>query len=209
MTKVSSLPLMAVLLGLTSIPAYADKAPHEIAGFVLGENISRYESQLNRKSAWPVRYQEHLTEVDLKHIDGYEDGTLVYGTCAHPGTIVCIKLKYSASDRRFFEELLTRYKERFGDPDECKGDPFQVIIAWKWSFKDSKGRHVSLILQHSMDEDTKPGNSLKLTDMTRLDEERACNERQHPERAERQKQPSKSAHKGRQEPIDYRRFIPQ
>jgi hypothetical protein len=26
-----------------STPAHADKAPHQIVGFVLGENISRYE----------------------------------------------------------------------------------------------------------------------------------------------------------------------
>jgi hypothetical protein len=209
MTKVFSLPVIAALLGLTSIPAHADKAPHEIAGFVLGENVSRYESQLNRKSASPLRYQEYLIEVDLNDVDGYRNGTIIYGACAQPGTIVRISLEYSASDRRFFEELLTRYKERFGDPDECKGDPFQVIIAWKWSFKDSKGRHVSLILQHSMDEDTKPGNSVKLTDMTRLDEERACNDRQHPERAERRKRSSKSAPKGRQQAIDFQRLIPQ
>jgi hypothetical protein len=209
MTKVSSLSLIAFLLSLSSIPAHADKAPHEIAGFVLGENISRYESQLNTKSAWPVRYQEYLTEVDITHLDGYENGTLVYGACAQPGTIVCIKLKYSASDRRFFEELLTRYKERFGDPDELKGDPFQVIIAWKWSLKDSMGRHISLILQHSVDEDTQAGNWVKLTDMTRLETERACDDRRHAERAEGQQQPNKSSTKGRQGPVDYQRFIPQ
>jgi hypothetical protein len=208
MPKVSCLPLLAALLGLGWIPAYAQKAPHEIAGFVLGENISRYESQLNRKSAWPVRYREYLTEVDITPIDGYEKGTLGYGTCVHPGTIVCIKLKYSASDRRFFEELLTRYKERFGDPDELKGDPFQVIVAWKWSLKDSVGRRISLILQHSMDEDTQPGNSVRLTDMTRLEEERACDDRRHPELAKRQQQPSKSSSKGSQGPVDYQRFIP-
>lgn len=209
MTKLFSLPMIAALLGISSIPAYADKAPHQIAGFVLGENISRYESQLNATSAWPLRHQEYLTEVDLNDVPGYSNATLMYGTCAQPRTIVRINLEYSASDRRFFEELLARYKERFGDPDECKGDLFQVIIAWKWSFKDSKGRHISLILQHGMDEDSKPGNSVKLTDMTRLDEERACNDRQHPERAEQRKQPSKSAPKGHREPVDYQRFIPQ
>ena len=208
MTKVFSLPMIAALLGLSSIPAYADKAPHQIAGFVLGENISRYKSQLNTKSAWPLRYQEYLTEVDLNDVAGYSNGTIIYGTCAQPGTIVCIKLKYAGSDRRFFEELFARYKEKFGDPDEWRGDPFQVIIAWKWSFKDSKGRHISLILQHSMDEDTKPGNSVKLTDLPRLDGERACNDRKLPERAER-KQASESARKGRQGSIDYQRFIPQ
>ncbi len=209
MTKLFSVPLIAAWLGLSSIPAYADKAPHQIAGFVLGENISRYESQLNTKNTWPLRYQEYLTEVDLNDVAGYSNGTLMYGTCAQPGTIVCIKLKYAGSDRRFFEELLARYKEKFGDPDEWRGDPFQVIIAWKWSLKDSKGHNISLILQHSMDEDSRPDNSVKLTDMTLLDGERACNERQHPERAEQRKQPSKSAPRGHREPVDYQRFIPQ
>jgi len=207
MTKAFSVPLIVAWLGLTSIPAHADKAPHELAGFVLGENISKYESQLNRNSAWPLRYQEYLTEVDLNNVAGYSNGTLTYGTCAQPGTIVRIKFKYSASDRRFFESLLSRYKERFGDPDEWRGDPFQVLVAWKWSFKDSKGRNISLILQHSMDDDTKPGNSVKLTDMTLLDEELACDDRKHPERAEGN-QPSKPAPKGGQESSDYQRFIP-
>ena len=208
MARIPLVLTMVVWLGLFFVPAYADKAPHQIAGFVLGENIARYESQLNRKSSWPLRYQEYLTEVDLNNLDGFRNGTLIYGNCASPGTIVRIKLKYASSDRRFFEELLTRYKERFGDPDEWKGDPFQVIIAWKWSFRDAKNHDISLILQHSMDDEQKLGNSVKLTDMTLLDAETACHERKHGQQAE-QKRPGKAGPKGRPETADFRRFIPQ
>jgi hypothetical protein len=208
MPKAFFLTVVSAWLALAATPAYADKAPHQIAGFVLGENISKYESNLNRASSWPVRYQEYLTEVDLNNVEGYQNGTLTYGTCAQPQTIVRIKLKYAASDRRFFEDLLTRYKERFGDPDEWKGDPFQVVIAWKWSFTDAKNHRISLILQHSTDEEQKLGNSVKLTDMTLLDEELICYEKKHAPKAV-QKKAGKAAPKSRQEITDFRRLIPQ
>jgi hypothetical protein len=208
MPKGFFLAIVSAGLALAATPAYADKAPHQIAGFVLDENISRYESNLNRASSWPVRYQEYLTEVDLNNVEGYENGTLTYGTCAHPGAIVRIKLKYAASDRRFFEDLLGRYKEKFGDPDEWRGDPFQVIIAWKWSFTDAKNHRISLILQHSKEEQEKPGNSVKLTDMTLLDEEVLCHEKKRAPKTD-QKKAEKAAPKGRQEITDFRRLIPQ
>jgi hypothetical protein len=202
------LAVMGVSLVLGATPVYAEKAPHQIAGFVLGEHISKYESNLNRPSSWPVRYQEYLTEVDLNNLEGYKNGTLAYGACARPGTIVRIKLKYAVADRRFFEELLTRYKEKFGDPDEWKGDPFQVIIAWKWAFKDANNHRISLILQHSMDDEEKLGNSVKLTDMTLLNEELLCHEKKQPPEANKKKA-ERAGRKGRQEITDFRRFIPQ
>jgi len=200
--------LVGAWIVFAATPIYADKAPHQMAGFVLGEDISKYESNLNRQSSWPVRYQEYLTEVDLNNVEGYKNGTLTYGVCAHPGTIVRIKLKYASSDRRFFEDLLNRYKDKFGDPDEWRGDPFQVIIAWKWSFKDARKHNISLILQHSMDDEQKLGNSVKLTDMTLLDEERLCHEKQQPAKTD-QKKAERAGRKGRQEITDFRRFIPQ
>jgi hypothetical protein len=208
MLKGLFLAVMSTWLVLAATSAYADKAPHQIAGFGLGENVSKYESNLNRPSSWPVRYQEYLTEVDLNNVEGYKNGTLTYGACAHPGTIVRIKLKYDVSNRRFFEDLLTRYKEKFGDPDEWKGDPFQVIIAWKWSFKDARKHNIGLILQHSVDDEQKLGNSVKLTDMTLLDEELVCYEKKHPRETD-QKKAGKAGRKGRQEITDFRRFIPQ
>jgi hypothetical protein len=208
MAKGLFLGVMGAWLGLVSMPAHADRAPHQIAGFILGEKISRYESQLDMKSSWPVRYQEYLTEVDLDNSEGYDNGTLTFGTCAHPGTIVRIKLKYATSNRRFFEELLTRYKEKFGDPDEWRGDLFQVIVAWKWSFTDVRNHNISLTLQHSMDEDQKLGNSVKLTDATLLDEERVCHEKKHA-RPTDQKRAGRVARKGRQEITDFRRLVPQ
>jgi len=208
MPKGFSLAIVGAWLVFGATPTYADKAPHQIAGFVLGEDISKYESSLNRPSSWPVRYQEYLTEVDLNNVEGYKNGTLTYGVCAHPGTIVRIKLKYESSDRRFFEDLLNRYKDKFGDPDEWRGDPFQVIIAWKWSFKDARKHNISLMLQHSMDDDQKLGNSVKLTDMTLLEEERLCHEKKQAAKPG-QKKAERTGRKGRQESTDFRRFIPQ
>ena len=208
MPKGFFLAVMSAWLVLGATPAYADKAPHQIAGFALGDNISKYESSLNRASSWPVRYQEYLTEVDLNNVEGYKNGTLTYGVCAHSGTIVRIKLKYGVSNRTFFEDLLTRYKEKFGDPDEWRGDPFQVIIAWKWAFRDARKHSISLILQHSMDDEQKLGNSVKLTDMTLLEEELLCHEKKKAPETD-QKKAGKISRKGRQEITDFRRFIPQ
>ena len=64
---------------------------------------------------------------------------------------------------QFFQKLLVIYKERFGQPSEWRGDAFQTVRAWKWSFKDAQGRSVSLILQHNLkDDEEKIGNTIKL-----------------------------------------------
>ena len=47
------------------------------------------------------------------------------------------------------DELLERYKVNLGKPDEWRGDPFNILIAWKWSFTDKDGNNISLILQHN------------------------------------------------------------
>jgi hypothetical protein len=120
---------------------------------------------------------------------------------------VRIKLKYANPDKKFFNELLKRFKKRFGEPDEWRGDPFHVIVAWKWSFRDKDNNSISMILQHSMDEEQKFGNSVKLTNTTFIEKERSCYERKHPESAKSSK--SKSSVKKKLTEADYQRFIPE
>jgi len=158
------------------------------------------------KTSWPIRHQNYLTEVELRGLEGYKSGRIAYGNCAKPGQIARIKLKYARGDKEFYDELLARFKKRFGEPDEWQGDPFQVIICWKWSLRDHSGNRIILHLQHSMDEEYKLGNSVKLTNMTLLEEERSCYEREHPRTAEDER--TESARKGRRKPVDYERFIP-
>ncbi len=83
-----------------------------------------------------------------------------------------------------------------------------MIIAWKWSFRDEKGNSISLILQHSRDEEYKWGNSIKLTNTTLMEQERLCYEKRNQE--EGGSKESKSAAKRRKlSEKDYQLFIPQ
>ena len=99
---------------------------------------------------------ENIEEVEIKPITGIKSGLIAYATCTAPGHIVRIKLKYKDASKKFYESLLKRIKKKFGDPDEYRGDPFQVLIGWKWSFVDKDGRRISMTLQHnSMDTEEK------------------------------------------------------
>ena len=89
--------------------------------------------------------------------------------------ILRIKLKFADSSKSFFKKLLRRYEKALGPPDEYRGDPFQTVIAWKWSFVNDKNEKISLILQHNtMVEDEKLGNAVKLTLTSQIEKERDC-----------------------------------
>ncbi len=72
-------------------------------------------------TALPVRYAENIEEVEIKFTRGFKSGLIAYGTCARPGNIVRIKLKYGDSSKQFYKDLLKRFKKRFGEPDEYRG----------------------------------------------------------------------------------------
>jgi hypothetical protein len=148
------------------------EAPLSVAGFTLGRSIEEYADRVVMESVLPVRHMEHLREVEIVPREGFKSGLIAYGTCRNPSSIVRIKLKYADGSLDFYEELLKRFKQKFGEPTECKGDPFGVFISWKWSFKDSRQNRISLILQHNLeDEDEKIGNVIKLTLCNDLEED--------------------------------------
>jgi len=154
------------------------QAPYEIAGFALGKNIADYQDMIRMETMLPIRYAEFLKEVEIRNIPGYKSGLITYGDCADPGRILRIKLKYADSSREFYNNLLDRYKKRFGKPDQWRGDPFHVLVAWKWSFKDREGNLISLILQHNLEDTTKKiGNAVKLTMLNFEEEEIRCFEK--------------------------------
>ena len=67
-------------------------------------------------------------------------------------------------------------------PMDWRGDPFHVVLAWKWGFTDNDGNHISLILQHNtLDQEQKMGNSIKMTVTNWIDDEEACYLKKHPE----------------------------
>ena len=120
------------------------------------------------ETSLPIRHMESTREVEIKPIKGFKNGLIAYSTCAAPNRIVRIKLKYSDSSKTFYEKLKKHIDARFGKCDEYRGDPFHIVVAWKWSFIDKDNNKISLILQHNTrDEEEKMGNSIKLT-MTNL-----------------------------------------
>ncbi len=167
------LSTLALFIGLQGI-ALAD-APHELGGFVLGDPVSKYEDRLRMNSVMPIRHLESLKEIETRELEGYKSGLIYYGTCTNANRIVRIKLKYENPSKKFYYKLLDRFKARFGEPDEWRGDPFHIRLAWKWYFIDDAGNQIGLILQHNTQiEDEKKGNSVKLTHSNLLDQEYAC-----------------------------------
>jgi hypothetical protein len=84
-------------------------------------------------------------------------------------------LKYKDSSKKFFENLLKQVKKKYGEPDDYRGDPFHILIAWKWSFIDKDGNRISLTLQHNtQDAEEKMGNAVKLTMSNLLEEDQRC-----------------------------------
>jgi len=164
-----------VVICTSDAVAGAAAAPRTVAGVTLGQPIRKFADIVVMETALPVRYAENLYEVEMKPIEGFKTGLVGYGTCLNDQPVVRIKLKYADGSRAFFDELVDRYKEAFGEPDEYRGDPFQNVIAWKWAFTDKANNHISMILQHNaLDEDEKMGNALKLTLLNALEEDARC-----------------------------------
>ena len=127
------------------------------------------------ETALPIRHMENIEEVEIKSLEGIKSGLIAYATCKAPGNIVRIKLKYKDPSKKFYEQLLKRISKKFGEPDDYKGDPFHIVLSWKWSFVDKKNDRITLILQHnSMDTEEKLGNSIKLTNRSLMEEDLRC-----------------------------------
>ena len=168
-----------------SIGLAAD-TPSKIGPFALNHNIADFKDYVIMETALPIRHMENIEEVETKPIQGFKSGLIAYATCSAPGHIVRIKLKYLDSSKKFYENLLKQIKKRFGDPTEYRGDPFHIVIGWKWSFVDKDNQRISLNLQHNArDREAKEGNSIKLTMTNLIEEDNLCyqnNELNHREK---------------------------
>lgn len=163
------------LFSLLFSSACMAQAPHGIAGYILGKNINEYQDSIDPKTDMRIRYSESIHEVEVKSVPGFKSGLIRYGTCTGDRRILQIKFKYMNSSKKFYDELLKRFKQRFGEPSEWMGDPFHVVIAWKWSFTDKENNRISLHLQHNTrDLEEKLGNSVKLNWVNGIEEENRC-----------------------------------
>lgn len=151
---------------LVPVLASAVDTPIEIGGFKLGADITDYPE---------IESSNYLREVVINDWYGFRKGIIAYGTCAYPGQIVKIRLKYEDKSKKFYDELLSRFKKKYGKPTEWKGDAFGILYVWKWRFIDQHNRRVNLILQHNLQNDDETiGNEVKLSYPERLEEERLC-----------------------------------
>ncbi|GBC62443.1 hypothetical protein DENIS_3415 [Desulfonema ishimotonii] len=166
--------VLGQLLMLSGL-CFAQQAPHRLGGFVLGDDIAKYSEKLKTDTCIPIRHMECISEVETQPVEGFKSGLIYYGSCTGQKQIIRIKLKYENPSEKFYNELLGRFKKRFGEPDEWKGDPFHIVVAWKWYFTDKDKNKISLILQHNTkDEEEKKGNSVKLTLTSLMEAERRC-----------------------------------
>ncbi|MCU0559638.1 MAG: hypothetical protein MUD16_05525 [Desulfobacterales bacterium] len=158
--------------------------PHGLLGFVVGDVLENHRHKLREETAIPIRFSDSLREVETVPQPGYKTGLVTYGTCLQPPRIIRLKFKYADSSKEFYDKLLARFKQRFGKPDKRRGDPFGIVIVWKWSFVDENGNDISLVLQHNLkDEEEKKGNSVKLTMWNLMQAESRCVERKTAESA--------------------------
>lgn len=163
-----------VILWITGA-SLAAESPSRIGPFALNQNIADFKDYVIMETALPIRHLENIEEVEIKPIQGFKSGLIAYATCVAPGHIVRIKLKYLDSSKKFYENLLKQIKKRFGDPLEYRGDPFHIVVGWKWSFVDKDSNRISLILQHNArDQEAKEGNSIKLTMTNLIEKDKQC-----------------------------------
>jgi len=191
------------LFGLLLAPLAHAEMPTQIGSIKLGADIKQYEQNIRSQTRLPIRFREYLEEVEVHSLPGFKSGYIAYGTCAKPGRIVRIKLKYADSSKSYFERLFKEYKSQLGRPSEWLGDPFHVITEWKWTFSDEQNQ-VNLYLRHNSSDTTeKLGTSMKITMNSLIHAEQQCFNAKFPDYRKKRKPPS------RQDPDDWKGLIPE
>lgn len=154
-----------LLIPLTGFTAERQR-PVQVGGFILGSDVTDYPD---------IEYSNFLKEVVIYNWNGFAKGIISYGVCDSPGEIVKIKLKYKDSTKRFFKILLKKYKQKYGEPDEWKGDSFGILHVWKWKFTNDTGERIHLILQHNTkNPNENTGNMVKLFCPDQIVKEQKC-----------------------------------
>lgn len=177
--KIASLSALFLLLfTIASVASEPNSgpAPVSVAGFRLGDDISRYQALCDVEQGRAIPDAPFLLEACLypQALNGIRGGSLIYGSCANPGKVMGVKIKFAEMSKRLFKNLLGRYTKRFGDPTAYKGDPQRSVVAWEWDISGSEGRHVKVLLMYSTDPATRPGVSIQMTDHSLLELEFTC-----------------------------------
>ncbi len=196
--------LLLFLFFVVPVSVQAQNVPMFLAGIKLGADVSTVNRDCNLSTDIPLADERHLNEINLvpEFVPGIKSGTVAYANCAQKGAIVRIKLKFDNSSRSFFDDLLNRYTKKMGKPEKWRGNPFQTVISWKWSFKNDIGQRINLELTHSNDEDYKIGNFAKLTLRSLWEAEAACYQQTLGPSEEGASTPTPT------DKLDYRQLIP-
>lgn len=177
--KIFILSVVILLLPLTNAKA---NFPVYLGGFKLGGEISKYENKINIKSCRPIPLNNYLIEGEIIPPPGIKSGIIVFGACDRPDKILKIKFKFKDDSKKFYNTLLAKYKNVFGEPDTYKGDPFMMMRVWKWAFQNKNNESISLVLQYNKRvEGEKKGTAVKMTLTSQVEKERSCFLKQHPE----------------------------
>jgi len=195
--------ILTLFFSVLALPAFAYDAPLEIAGLRLGANIAVYEGRTGEGKAETDITRPYLKTKVLKDSPGFRSGYVTYGDCASPGRVERVKMNYMDESKEFFEKVLAVLSQRYGQPQQWRGNPFGSLLVWKWCLKDPQLGDISLILQfYSGDDDSfTKGNSIRLSATDLLAQEQACHGRKYPE-----EKAVKSAQPGQDLGIEY--FLP-
>ena len=174
MKKITLLFCLFLLVQSSAI-ADENRVPSSAGGFTLNTQIKDYGVS---------SYENYLKEVIFTDLESYRKGFITYGVCNRPGEVLRIKLKYQNKSYKFFEQLLNKYRESFGEKPKFTGGAFGNVKSWKWSFTNDQDQRVTLVLQHNLkDSDESMGNMLKLSLPDLMNEERICFNKTHPQKS--------------------------
>ncbi|SDO75980.1 hypothetical protein [Desulforhopalus singaporensis] len=168
-----ALPLKAIWLSTVALvcflfvaPVHGKEVPLSIAGISIGSDINSYPNIMDTN---------FMKEKVITDWHGFRKGVISYGVCLYSDRILKIDMKYADKSKTFYNKLLDKFKEKFGEPDIWEGDSFGVKYIWKWNFYDANNDKVTLKLQHnSKDTSESIGNMVKLAYPEKIIEERKC-----------------------------------
>lgn len=193
MPRLRILVLTALLLVAAALPALAE-TPSNLAGITLGDAAGSYKGRLTLSRERPVKDAPWLRRIPLRPDKYFVSGYVLVGTCAAPGRVARIKVRYRDDSLDFYRRVSGELLSLYGDPTDYRGGIDGRVMGNKWGFTDPWTRPVSLILQRVEGEDpeTDPGNTLKLTNWSLLEAERACWQERHGTAATAKKEKGKT-----------------
>ena len=204
------LVLAGLLTLLACAAAQAGTPPTSLAGITLGDAATNYKGRINPSKARPLDAAPWLRRMPVAGDKFFSGGYVLVGTCAAPGRVVRVKMRYQDDSLDFFRKISGEMLGRYGDPAEYKGELDGRVMGNKWGFSDPWLRPVSLILQRTEGQDPElgAGTTVKLTNWGLLEAERACWQERHAGRTSPATPPQKAGKTAGRQPTD-NGYLPQ